>query len=554
MIEAFGPYELIARIGMGGMAEVFLARRREAAGFVKDVVIKRILPAYSQDHDFVQMFHDEARLAATLRHANIVQVTGFGEVRGQWFIELELVEGADLARLLRYARVAKRPIGANRAVQITMAAARGLSYAHERSDGGQKLQIVHRDISPANIMVSVHGDVKVMDFGIAKALARATQTVSGVVKGKQSYMAPEHAIGQAEQRSDIFELGICLWEMIADRRLYVADAQHLYIELARRADIPPIQQVAETCPPDLALVVTRALARELDDRYQTMRELERDLNQVLFKMGGAIAAPLEEWVQAVLPPADLKLLQGEVVEPPSLPSADGRTALPSVSVAPAQTAATAALRVHGVQPEAATASVSTPLADVLVTRSETLSDAISETKKYVREQAPAQPRRWIAVAVVALVVTSVGVLGALLRSREPPPAVMAPSIGAIKTPAEAMALPEPASEPSVVAPPVPEPVARPVAVKPKASLAARPLAVPPVTAKVGYVQWQHCATGTKISENKKVLGFVTDVNRLHFAVSVGEHVFDVEMPTGHRFRRSAKVQAPPSEDFYLECN
>ncbi|MCA9517650.1 MAG: serine/threonine protein kinase, partial [Myxococcales bacterium] len=189
--QQFGKYALIRRIATGGMAEIFQAKQAGAEGFEKDIVIKRILPHFSEDEAFVTMFIDEATITAKLQHNNIVQIYEFDVHDGAYFIAMEYIEGEDLAAVVKDAQDAGRPLSVAQCVWITMELAKGLHYAHQKDFKGKPLNIIHRDISPHNAMISYNGEVKLMDFGIAKAAERSTKTQAGTVKGKVAYMSPE---------------------------------------------------------------------------------------------------------------------------------------------------------------------------------------------------------------------------------------------------------------------------------------------------------------------------------------------------------------------------
>jgi serine/threonine-protein kinase len=302
-LETLGNYALLGRIAMGGMAEIFRARQIGDVGFEKDVVIKRILPQFLEDNDFIRMFHQEALLAAKLNHPNIVQVFDFKMIDGAYAMIMEFVEGVDLRRVDNFAQKAGKALGQNRAVQIALGMARGLGHAHERVVDGLALKIVHRDVSPHNVLISLAGDVKVMDFGIAKAAARAVRTGTGILKGKVSYMSPEQARGEElDHRTDIYATGVVLWEMLAGKRMVSGDNEIELLQRVQRGETPPISEVVPDVLPALTAVLGRMLAADREARPARMREVEKELSACLHLLGGPDAAPLDELVREVVPP------------------------------------------------------------------------------------------------------------------------------------------------------------------------------------------------------------------------------------------------------------
>jgi len=294
----YARYVLLDRIAMGGMAEIFRAKTA-SEGFAKPVCIKRILPHFLESEAFVTMFRDEAALAARLQHANVVQVFDFGEAEGMLYLAMELVDGADLRKLLdRAAERGRRPT-VGQAIQVAIEMCRGLHHAHSLTEGGRRLGIVHRDISPHNVLVSRAGEVKITDFGIAKASERATHTSTGVVKGKLSYMAPEQAEGGTiDHRVDQFATGIVLWELLTGRRLFSGENEASILRRVLLCDVPPPSRDNQAVPDTLEKVVMRALAPDPTARFADMRAFEMELTRVLFAMSTDPAfSDLRAWVE-----------------------------------------------------------------------------------------------------------------------------------------------------------------------------------------------------------------------------------------------------------------
>ncbi len=272
MGERLGKYDLLERVGVGGMAELFLARASAQHGFEKTVALKRILPAFAENPDFIRMFMAEAQLAASLHHPNIAQVFDFGEEEGTYFFTMEYVHGRNLREIL--AAASKRSAGMPLAsvLHIISSLAAGLHHAHEHRDAdGTPLQIVHRDISPSNVIVTYEGDVKLVDFGIAKAASLGPATLSGSLKGKIAYMSPEQCRGElVDRRSDVFSLGTLLWELTTGRRLFTNESNDMsLLAKVEKAEIPRPTKLIDAYPEPLESVVLRAMARNRDDRYST---------------------------------------------------------------------------------------------------------------------------------------------------------------------------------------------------------------------------------------------------------------------------------------------
>jgi tRNA A-37 threonylcarbamoyl transferase component Bud32 len=280
----FGRYYLVDKIAVGGMAEVFKAKSYSERGFEKLLVIKRILDHLSDNDEFVEMFIDEAKISVELQHANIVQIYDFGKAGDNYYIAMECVEGKDVKSMLRKLARRRKLMPQEFAAYFAAEACRGLDYAHKRTDlDGKPLNIVHRDISPSNLIVSYTGDVKVADFGIAKAENAAYNTKDGVLKGKFEYMSPEQASGKAvDHRSDVFAVGIILHEMLTGRRLFKTDSDVATLEKIKKVDIPTPREVNPTIPAALDALVMKALAREPSDRYADARALQAALVEYIY--------------------------------------------------------------------------------------------------------------------------------------------------------------------------------------------------------------------------------------------------------------------------------
>jgi TonB family protein len=283
--DRFGQYEILERIASGGMAELYKAKRTGVEGFQKIVAIKKILPHLADDEEFVTMFADEAKLAAQLNHPNIIHIYDLGKIQaGGYFIAMEYVDGRDLRAIQQAGREMDVPLPVPLAVYVASKVASALDYAHRRRDAeGHELNIVHRDVSPQNILIAYEGDIKLCDFGIAKAASKASKTQSGALKGKIRYMSPEQAWGKPiDRRSDLFSLGVVLHELLTGERLFRGDTDIDILEKVRVADVPPPSRANPEVPHNLDAIVLKALAREPDDRYANASDLLRDLDSVLY--------------------------------------------------------------------------------------------------------------------------------------------------------------------------------------------------------------------------------------------------------------------------------
>jgi serine/threonine protein kinase len=280
----FGKYSLYERIGRGGMADVFKGRIQGPAGFERVFVVKRILPHLSDDPTFIRMFVDEAKLSARLNHPNVVQIFELGSVEGEYFISMEYVQGHDLAETTRAMWKQSSPPRVEMVAYVGREICRALSYAHGLTDErGETLGMIHRDVSPSNVMLSYEGAVKLLDFGIAKALGDTPDTTkSGTLKGKYAYMAPEQTEGDnVDHRIDIFAAGIVLYEVLTGRRLFKGANDLQTIERVRRCEVRPPSQINPACPPQMDAILLKALSRDRDDRYQDASEMADALDDIV---------------------------------------------------------------------------------------------------------------------------------------------------------------------------------------------------------------------------------------------------------------------------------
>jgi eukaryotic-like serine/threonine-protein kinase len=283
-LENYGKYQLLKRLAMGGMAQIYLARLKSAPESSKElVVVKRILPHLAENVEFIRMFLDEAKIAARLAHPNIVSIHDLGAQDDSFFLAMEYIHGEDVRRMWKRAASLGMEIPVPLAVRIVIEACAGLDYAHKKTDpSGKPLGIVHRDVSPQNILVSFDGVVKVVDFGIAKAADQATVTRSGVLKGKYSYMSPEQAAGRrVDCRSDVFALGVVLYELITNTRLFKRSSDMQTLSAVAECQVKPPSQVNPRVPADLDPIVMKALAKESDARYSEALQLQVALEQWL---------------------------------------------------------------------------------------------------------------------------------------------------------------------------------------------------------------------------------------------------------------------------------
>jgi eukaryotic-like serine/threonine-protein kinase len=298
--EPFGRYTLVELLGVGGMAEVFLARQGGIAGFEKMVVLKRILHHLARDKPFIAMFLTEARLAARIAHVNVVQIYDIGQIHDRHYIVMEYVQGWDLSRLLRYARRLSRPFPVHLAALICAQIASALDAAHSAvGANGEPAPIIHRDVSPHNVLASREGAIKLTDFGIAKLLDNDALTPTATLKGKLSYLAPEVALGVStiDTRADLFPLGIILYELLTLRKMFRRASDYATVHALLHDPIPALRELRADVPERLNAIGLRALARDPEARYASARDLRRDLETFLEETGmNASTLALAEYV------------------------------------------------------------------------------------------------------------------------------------------------------------------------------------------------------------------------------------------------------------------
>ena len=304
MSQSQQRYRVIEKLEAGGMAEVFRAESEGLQGFKKQVAIKRVLPHLSEKKKFISMFLDEARLCAQLTHSNCVQVFDIGVGDNAYFIVMEFVDGANLKSV---AENLKKKQGRDMPLEVSAFLAaeicKGLDYAHNLKDSsGVDLHIVHRDMSPPNVLITKYGEVKIVDFGLAKASSQLEKSEPGIIKGKFSYLSPEAALGQdVDPRTDVFAVGIILWELLTGKRLFLGDTDFQTVKQVQEAKVPSVRSHNPQVPPELERVVNKSLARDPKERYQTARELAQDLTRFLFQYGKPVSSfDLAQIVEGVI--------------------------------------------------------------------------------------------------------------------------------------------------------------------------------------------------------------------------------------------------------------
>src|SRR5262245_28706372 len=298
---ARGRYHVVSKIAHGGMAEIFLALQKGEQGFQKPVVLKRILPSLAADPKFVRMFVDEAHIASTLNHSNLVQVLDLGKSGDQYFLVLEFVDGWSLEQIRRRAQAAKLKLPLPLALTIVGALCRGLAYVHTRARHGKSLGIVHRDVTPQNVLISQHGEVKLADFGIAKAVGKSEKSATGIIKGKFAYMSPEQSQAKPiDGRSDLFSVGTLLYLLTTGRKPFDGPTDSDVIMAVRRAKPDKPSSIVRDLNPDVERLINRALRGEPAKRWQSAEQMADKIDAILVKLGQPSGpAPLMRWLETL---------------------------------------------------------------------------------------------------------------------------------------------------------------------------------------------------------------------------------------------------------------
>jgi serine/threonine protein kinase len=302
--QTYGPYRLLEKVAVGGMAEVFRAKRSGVEGFEKVVAVKRILPHLSDNKEFVDMFIDEAKMVAGLTHPNIVQIFDLGKIEKTYYIAMEYVHGRDLRSIMKRAKERGIRIPLDISTHIVGKVGAALEYAHRKKDeGGRPMRIVHRDVSPQNILISFEGDVKITDFGIAKAATKASNTERGALRGKLLYMSPEQAWGKSiDKRSDIFSLGIVLFEMLTEDKPFLGSSEVSILEMVRDCRVAAPTTLNPRIPEKLERAAIKALEKDPEQRYQDAGELARDLDRALADRKPPTSAELARFLEVLFDP------------------------------------------------------------------------------------------------------------------------------------------------------------------------------------------------------------------------------------------------------------
>jgi serine/threonine-protein kinase len=434
--KRFGKYYLVRKLAEGGMAEILLAKQVGPDGFERNIVLKKLLPHLSAAPEFIDMLKDEAKIAVRLTHQNIIQITELGFEEGCYFISMEYVPGEDFSTVLRTAGKASQFVPLGVVGRVILDAAQGLHFAHEFCDErGKPLSIVHRDVSPSNLYVTYQGQVKILDFGIARAESRVTLTSAGVVKGKYVYMSPEQARGErVDRRADVFSLGVCLYEALTQVRPFSRDDELAILNAVLKSDFRPPRQVRPEIPVELENIVMKAMASKADERYQTASALAQDLEATLAHLS-LVANPS-------VVSAYLKQLFGEerVAQKTWIPGLDTLVNPPRID---------SEARTQAARPAAISADA------------ERTKEAVSEAGTAKNRPLSPSAFHWVLMALV-LLAGAVGGWYAVRRNAAPPP----PPVAEIVQPNEVAPAPAAEASPQEAAPVVEETPVAPIPTEP----------------------------------------------------------------------------------------
>lgn len=508
--DTLGNYQIVARLKAGGMATLYLGRRAGAAGFARHVAIKLVHQHLVGDRNFVRMFLDEALLSSKIHHPNVVHVEELGEEKGVYYLVMEYVHGCSLAQVARALARRKRRLSPEMAVHIAIGIADGLHAAHELTgDDGDSMGVVHRDVSPQNVLLSYKGHVKVIDFGIAKARNRASQTTGASLKGKIRYMSPEQAFGRAvDRRTDVYAVGVVLWELLTQRRMFDAENDFALLDMVRNPTPVAPSTYASDVSPALDAAVLHALAPKAEDRSGSCQELRRELARAVPGALAVDASDLSELLQIVMSDQiekDRKALPDtlsgvfKVEAPEAVRAEDGEEALKTMTIAAADINwIEEDSQIPSLNSGSIPSAVGGPSSKIIYEgtgpggmpprRDQSLTAALDPVTREGTAAPPAGNNKALLGVGVLVGVLGLGGGAALyLKSTSaathtgstavaPPPvapAALPPSVAAPPPPAEPQALaPVPAAPPPAVAAP-PPPVAPPTPAEPPAAVVGR---------------------------------------------------------------------------------
>jgi TonB family protein len=420
----FGQYVLIEKIATGGMAEVWKARMRGVEGFQKIVAIKKILPHLSDNQEFIEMFVDEAKLAAQLNHNNIIHIYDLGKIQASYYIAMEYIDGFDLKTILRQGQERDNPITAELALFIASKIASALDYAHRKRDFEDKeMGLVHRDVSPQNVLISQEGDIKLCDFGIAKAASKASHTQAGALKGKLQYMAPEQAWGRSiDRRSDIFALATVLFEMLTSRKLFSGDNELSILEQVREARVQPPSLYNDEVTPEIDRIVLKALQKDPANRYQTAGEMARDIDAVLYSFRPTpTSADLAIYMHRLSSPEPVMPQMDDDPFPAEEPRLPSNVIVPAPAPIAVPPISTPALAMAGAPASAPAVAAAVPAAAAISAPS-VAAAAYGDVPEPVERKSPIG----LIAAVVAVIAIGGGVAFWLMQGKSNAPAATTP--------------------------------------------------------------------------------------------------------------------------------